>query len=568
MSFGFVPWALGALGLVGIAGVLYALQRLRVRHRQVEVETTLFWQQAIEESRARVLTQRFRHPWTYALLLVICSLLWLSFAGLQRDGAGERRHLVLLDGSAGMAHGQRFARAVSAAADYAAGLPKDRRTVLLCSSRAETVLRPGESSLLLRRRLEGAAPAPAPNSVVDVLFDVLRSRSAVATTVCVVGDLPLRPRERALLPASVELRRLEVSPRSGDNVGVTGLGVRPSSSGPWDSVDVLVEVRAAAGSRSAASPPAVSVGGQPWTRPPVAEPLEGGRRYRFAGIPAKGQVLEVALRGQDALALDDVASFALPDRTPVAVMIGPSVPEVVQRAVAADPGLVVGVDGARVVVRRAGATFGGDLPALELSDPGEVEDAFLIVHADDRDSAEVLNELYTGLGLDEIDAMTAAATLGRNVTLGTTPGDRRGLKVWRRLLEPDYDFVRSRAYPLFLGLGLRWLAEVEEGPVRVAVGEPVDVDDAEVTAGVVGARSFGAAFVPRAPGVLSLSAGDNLRASLLDPVATGASLQGAVDVPAVAAGSGAGLDLVTVFLLLALLLLAAEWVWFRTSRIP
>ena len=79
MSFGFVPWALGALGLVGIAGVLYALQRLRVRHRQVEVETTLFWQQAIEESRARVLTQRFRHPWTYALLLVICSLLWLSF---------------------------------------------------------------------------------------------------------------------------------------------------------------------------------------------------------------------------------------------------------------------------------------------------------------------------------------------------------------------------------------------------------------------------------------------------------------------------------------------------------
>ncbi|MGC6487195.1 MAG: BatA domain-containing protein, partial [Planctomycetota bacterium] len=87
MSFGFVPALLGVLGLGAIAGLLYALQRLRVRHQEVEVETTMFWRQAIEESRARVLTQRFRHPWTYALLLSICSLLWLAFAGLRSDAS-------------------------------------------------------------------------------------------------------------------------------------------------------------------------------------------------------------------------------------------------------------------------------------------------------------------------------------------------------------------------------------------------------------------------------------------------------------------------------------------------
>ena len=71
MSFGFVPAVVGVLGLAAIAGLLFALQRLRVRHRPVQVETALFWQQAVEESRARVLTQRFRHPWTYLLLLLI-----------------------------------------------------------------------------------------------------------------------------------------------------------------------------------------------------------------------------------------------------------------------------------------------------------------------------------------------------------------------------------------------------------------------------------------------------------------------------------------------------------------
>ena len=40
-----------AAGLVGLAGGLYALQRLRVRHREQVVVTTLFWREEIEEQR-------------------------------------------------------------------------------------------------------------------------------------------------------------------------------------------------------------------------------------------------------------------------------------------------------------------------------------------------------------------------------------------------------------------------------------------------------------------------------------------------------------------------------------
>lgn len=569
MSFGFVPALLGVLGLGAIAGLLYALQRLRVRHQEVEVETTLFWRQALEESRARVLTQRFRHPWTYALLLMICSLLWLAFAGLRSDGADERDHVVLIDGSAGMAHGARFDAAVDAAADYVSGLPPAARRVVLCAGRAQTVLRPDEEALLLRRRLAGAVPAAAPNRVVHVLFDLVRARPERPATICVVGDLPLRADERAQLPAWVEVRRLPVPARAGGNFGVTALGARPAASGRGDAVDVLVEVRGSGAADAELPTPDVSLDDAPLTIQPTAEPLVDGRRFRYLDVPATGQLLQVSLPGEDALDLDDVAAFRLPDRQPVPVAVQPGCPEVVRSAIDADPGLVLGGARARVVVRAAGADdFGAGLPALELSDPSLAEDAFLVFHAEDQDPGAVLAELYTGLGLQEIDAMAAAAALGRPVTMGAKPAPQRALWVWRELLSGDYDFVRSRSFPLFMGLGIRWLAGVDDGPVRVAVGEPVAARDAEVVAGDVRGRSFGATFVPRAPGALLPAGGAALHAALLDPVASGAPLQDALEVPVLPAGASSGVDLVTVLLILALLLLAAEWVLFRTSRIP
>ena len=574
MSFGFVPALLGVAGLAAVAGLLYALQRLRVRHREVEVETTLFWKQAIEESRARVLTQRFRHPWTYALLLAICSLLWLSFAGLRSDAAEDRDHLVLLDGSAGMAHGARFDAAVDAAVDYTAGLPAGSRTVVLCAERARTVLRPNEELLLLRRRLEAVAPVAAPSCVIDVLFDSVRERPARPMTVCVAGDLQLSASEQARLPASVALRRLPLAERAGSNAGVTALGVRPAASGRWDAVDVLFDVRRSdpaggAAGRGDGPSPSVTLDGAALDAAQVAvEPLADGRRFRYADVPANGQLLRVALARGDSLGLDDVATFALPDRRPVGVAVGPGVPEVLRQAVEADPGLVVQQDGARVVVRLAGDSFGGELPALELSAPAQADDAFLVFHDEDQDPASVLERLYTQLGLQEIDAMAAAAALGRAVTMGAKPGPRRALWVWRQLLADDYDFVRSRSFPLFVGLGVRWLADVVEGPTRVAVGEPLAAGDGEVVAGDARSRSFGATFVPRAPGALRLADGSTLHASLLDPLATGAPRADALEVPSLPAASGVSPDLVTVFLVLALLLLAAEWVLYRTSRIP
>jgi len=91
------------IGLAAIAALLVILQLLRVRYQREDVVTTMFWREAIEESRARVLLKRFRHPWAYLLVFAIAALLWLALAEPQRAASDQTDYVVLLDGSAVMA---------------------------------------------------------------------------------------------------------------------------------------------------------------------------------------------------------------------------------------------------------------------------------------------------------------------------------------------------------------------------------------------------------------------------------------------------------------------------------
>ena len=78
-------------GLAGLAAGLFVLQQLRTRYRDVTVVTTLFWKQVIDEAPVRKFRERFRHPLAYALILAICSLIWLAFAEPQFAGTRATR---------------------------------------------------------------------------------------------------------------------------------------------------------------------------------------------------------------------------------------------------------------------------------------------------------------------------------------------------------------------------------------------------------------------------------------------------------------------------------------------
>ena len=574
MIFGNIWWVWGMLGVFAIAGVLFLLQRLRVRHQLVEVETTLFWQQALEESRARVLVQRFRHPWAYLLILAIALLLWLSVAGLRGGDDTQRDHVVLLDGSAAMAIGERFPDAVARATDYVSALPESARTVVLCGGRARTVLRPGEESLLLARRLQDVQPAAGPNTIARVLQQFVQVRGDRPVTVCIVGEHSLSAAHMALLPDLVEVRQIKVADRTGRNAGITALGVRPAASGKWPNVDVLLEVVGAA-------IPNLQLDGVVVAGAPEVSASVDGSRYVFRDLPAHGQALDASLSGGGALIHDDHARFMLPDRRPIAVAVQVGVSEVLRQVLAADAGVVLqdAIDtSTRVVIRDVGSDFGVELPAFELSSMEQAEDAILVFHPPGLDPDQVLADLYRGLGLNEIDAMSTSAALGRAMTMGANPDAIKRLWMWRKLLQQDFDFVNSRSFPLFVGLSIRWLAGFDEGPDQVAVGQPLAIADGLVKHPGGESRSFSDEFIPGLAGsysvVSDLDAGSPalgakvFAASLLDPQSTGVVDTSAAALPAAVIAPASGYDLVTILLFLALLLLGVEWLLFRTSRIP
>ena len=101
MSFGLITLFGFFAGIAALAVALWAIQRLRVQHREVEVVTTLFWQEALKETRARVFVRRFRHWPAWLLLLAICSLLWMLFGQPEIQSNDSTQHVVLVDWSEG-----------------------------------------------------------------------------------------------------------------------------------------------------------------------------------------------------------------------------------------------------------------------------------------------------------------------------------------------------------------------------------------------------------------------------------------------------------------------------------
>jgi hypothetical protein len=194
-------------GLAGLAGVLFLLQRLRVRHRELQVVTTLFWKQAVQETRARVFVQRFRHPWAFLLVLLIASLLWLGLAGVRLAPDGRREVVFLLDTSAGMAWGDRFEQATRALMREAARVPGDQLRVIACGGGARTLMLPGESTLLLHERLRDLRPQPSPAGIEAELRG-LSPRADLEVRVLIFGDAPVSAESLALLDESISVRRV------------------------------------------------------------------------------------------------------------------------------------------------------------------------------------------------------------------------------------------------------------------------------------------------------------------------------------------------------------------------
>lgn len=547
MNLTFFSGTTATIGLAALAGGLYWLQRLRVRHREVPVVTALFWREAVEETRARELRLRFRHPLAYAFILAICAALWLAAAGLRFETGTDRQLVLLLDGSAGMARGTRFEDAAQSMRETLDGLPVSKRSAYFCGSTRTALLLPGEELAWFDKRLAGLAPEAAPASLEKHLHGLATTSSDERpTTVIVYGDAHLDAAALDLLPAHFELITPAVSRQPAAECGITAFGITPAASGDSAAVDVLVEV-----SGSVQRELDLVLRGAPLELVPEESTDGMRRRLLYRDLPANGETLVARLRGSDELSADDEAAFVLPLRRRVRVQADAALPQVVARVLASDPAV-------QLVDQGADVQFGGTLTA---SSPGFVVDAGIsgIVVTAPADDATLAGFLR------RVDALASEG--GSFAMLSVETGAVPSVRLAMTALDEEAGWTQSRSFPLFIAEATRWLAGQVDGTRWVAAGRAVDDDRAFTDEAGRVLDPLGAGFTPPVAQLYTATAGPLLSAALLDRTTTlDAESAFRVDDPSLVERDP--LDLVHWLALLAFVALLIEWALVRRGRMP
>ena len=568
MSFANLPlWGVLA-GIAGLATVLFLLQLLRIRHVEVAVPTTLFWRAAAREAPVRILPGRFRHPLAYLLVLLICALLWLAFAGpLAADNRAEAYRVLFLDGSAHSSSRDDFEQAVNALKADLAGLPEGRREVIWGGARNVKLLKPGEDRLLLDRRLAALAPEAAPSALGEQLRLLSLPGNAPDNVELVIyGRAPAFAAALERLPPGMRVSRAIEYPESPPNRGIAALGVDTAASGRWDRVDVVIRV---AGTDDAASADGLVVHVDGLV-------LADERLHRLADdfvavrdLPADGRLVEVRLEPGDALTVDDTARLRLPVRNVIGVALANDLNPALRNAIEADPGLEVVSEGASVAIRRHGDQTLPGIPALEVAPAADQATAFEIAYAGDADAELALRRSVAALGLDQIDAVGLAAEAQRPIGVELRHAELRGIAVWDELLD-QYNFTGSRSFPLFVSRAVRWLAAEPSWYPYLAAGRALPADSAAGSLDPVLHSAFdalGADYMPGAAGPIPASTGSTQEVALLSDAVT-EQRAGAPLAAAQAGGELSGAGLVTWLILAALLLLGAEWFLYQRGLMP
>ncbi|MCP5021928.1 MAG: hypothetical protein GY930_09120 [bacterium] len=593
-------------GLAVLAGALYMLHRLRVRHREVIVPTTLFWKQAQEDTLARKLTAVFRHPRAYLFVLAILALLLLAIAGPSLNSNDDTDYVILLDGSADMARGDCLEEAVEITGALLDELPRTHTTLVYANATPSTLLAAEESSLLFESRSQTLKPSAAPETITAELLRLAReSRSSKKkTAVYIVGEALLSGDLKAELMQTSEgllaIQRVSKTAKvPADNFedfdiqivagslpdtrkpaniwdyAILGFGMAPSASGQWGSVDLWIETSneeapTIEGIDSAQVESAIGEdNGHPWGWWVRDLPLDGLPRSLVA-ITGDGPP------HPNRLALDNRAEILMPTgRGAIGAWLGDSVPPAFAAAVAADPGLFLSAKADAAIAIGSAEDLAGvsmDTASWTLAARSDLQ-ASVVGTSEGPSFASIFHSL---------DLASIERTQGKAEQASDTPpislSEQAGalaLATDVALFSAPYELIESRSFPLLVGFAARWLAGTETIMPFAAAGKalPLGYTGGMTADSGTNFATAGTASIPPTAGQF-----EGAIASLLSPVTSGStypagmlksqsgSAFGVVTIDDIKGGGQSLLP--TLLLLLALLLLVIEWYVFRTGRMP
>ncbi|MEM1067846.1 MAG: BatA domain-containing protein [Planctomycetota bacterium] len=531
MTFGLLSTIAVLLGIAVLAIALFLLQRLRVQHREVEVLSTLFWQAAIEETRARVFVRCFRHWPAWVLLVAIASLLWLLLAQPASTPLDGTQHVVLLDWS--VDEKETRTEDLKLAIDRASTLPTTAREIIAVGDFLETLLVAGEPIELASIRATDDASEdsePAPKGIGWAVESLsYRANTEEPLAIHLIGDAELDEELLNGLRSNVSVYRIPRSQES-DDLQLNTLGVADAQSGQWSMVDVAIGITSK--QPIELDRLQVTVDDQPIKQNPqrVSE-----NELHFLDVAAGGGLLEVSY-GEER-----IGAMTLPRRELIRVAIDAAVPETLKELIRIDRAC-------EIVTENADVSVGFDADDdLRLS--GDDDPAFSI-ESEAADPGAALNQLIDELALRQIDAMAIAEETGRIIDVQVAAAEERRIAIWNRLFTSSFDFAESRACPILVARSIRWLADRPPLIPWAEQGERLPA----------AAPEFDRAYATTAT---TSDGREVVTTRLSEPIAVASNLQ---DSPQ--AGLFSRVGLLTWFGLIVSTLLAGEWMLYQRGRMP
>jgi hypothetical protein len=449
-------WVFAGLAAL-TAGVLAALQYLRVRPRRTPVVTSLFWRQAVEQAKARTLFERFRHPRTYLLLLAASLLVLLALAAPVFHSRNHTHRVIALEAGLAMTTGdKRFENALALVRAEARSLGEERVAVIAADPQPRVLKHFDENLATMTARLARVKPADAPairEDLLDAAESLLAGRQN-AEVVLITAQ-----------PATINDDRIRVlaAGEIADNAFILSAVFAPDSADPTRGT---FHCRVGCNGKQS-STLTVTRDDRILSKQTIDIEPGGMKEFTVADLAADGAVLAVALDGNDAIGGDDRISYQLPDHrrirvvpvagfeiSPVLAAVLKSLAEISNNEAGAGPLIRIGPAGsdADVLIQSTAAT--GDWLPLQTSDHPlvagiEFEDAF----------CRAPNEPFsTGIPL----------LLAGDFPLASLNPEGKRLTISGALLDADSSVVRRTGYLVFWSTMFHHLAGWHDEPLTLS----------------------------------------------------------------------------------------------------
>lgn len=464
---------LGPLALLLLIPAIVLLYMVRSRYRRRSISSAMLWHSVRRDLEAR---QKLRPPPLSPLMLLQILAIAVGVAALVRPAlpAGDRMHLVIvMDTSAGMAAADvapsRFEAARQQARDAVAGLQPGDQVSLVQAGPSPALLASGTDTGSVLGSLDSLRPGAVSADIAAALRvgEAQIHRTGGRGGILLLSDGAFGP---SFQPPNLTVPvDFEPIGRTGDNLGITALDVRPDLDGSGRA-SAFARV-ANYSDREAAVPAVATVDGLILDRRELRLAPRAGSDLTFS-LPAGTKSFSLALDSRDVFAQDDrvVVGVEPPRQRRVLLVSGDPAP--IEKVLRALPGLQVSV----VSPEAYGSSQGADLVVLDQFVPETLPGADLLIMNpplgapnfethEARADASVLRSTENSPLLDSVDLQSLR--LAQTVRIGTPewahpvvegpagPLMIEGERAGRKIVVLDFDWLltdlpRMQAFPLLL----------------------------------------------------------------------------------------------------------------------